>query len=133
MRIAKFLVMMLIASGSVSMISCSKSSGKPSNSAIEGKWVGKYGFDDDAPSVFYSFFFKAGGVLEEYGESGLKIAVGTWKLENNIIMGKTTSLLGSGNEYSIIAAFDASKGKLDGNWGYDDSNTDGGTWFMTRQ
>ncbi|HYF30939.1 MAG TPA: hypothetical protein VD993_07455 [Chitinophagaceae bacterium] len=123
--------MMLIASASFT--ACKKNSDKPSTAAIEGKWVGKYGFDDEAPSVFYSFVIKSNGVLEEYGESGLKIAEGTWKLENNIFTGTTHSLLGSNNEYSVIAAFDASKGKLDGNWGYDNSATDGGLWFMTKQ
>lgn len=131
MRIAKFFTMMLIASAA--LVACKKSSDKPSNAAIEGKWVGKYGFDDEAPSVFYSFYIKAGGVLEEYGESGLKIAEGTWTLENNIFMGKTHSLLGSNNEYSVIAAFDAAKGQMEGNWGYDNSSTDGGLWSMTKQ
>lgn len=131
MSIAKFFAMLLIAS--VSLTACKKSSDKPSNASIEGKWVGKYGFDDEAPSVYYSFRIKSGGVLEEYGESGLKIAEGTWKLENNVLTGKTHSLLGSNNEYSIIAAFDPSKGILEGNWGYDNSPTDGGLWSMSKQ
>lgn len=131
MSIAKFFTMLLIASAT--LMACKKSSDKPSNASIEGTWVGKYGFGNETPDVFYSFKVKAGGILEEYGESGLKIAEGTWTLENNVFMGTTHSLLGSNNEYSVIAAFDASKSKLDGNWGYDDSNTDGGLWFMTRQ
>ena len=123
--------MLLIASAT--LMACKKGADKIHNAAIEGTWVGKYGFDTETPDVFYSFKIKAGGVLEEYGESGLKIAEGTWTFDNNIFTGKTHSLLGSNNEYSVIAAFDPSKTKLDGNWGYDDNNTDGGLWFMTRQ
>ena len=132
MRIVNFLFMSLVAS--LSLIACKKDSDKPSsNAAIEGKWVGKYGFASEAPSVFYSFNIKPGGILEEFGESGLKIAQGTWKLENNIFTGTTTSLLGSNNEYSVIAAFNQSKAEMQGDWGYDNSATDGGTWTMKKQ
>jgi hypothetical protein len=132
MRAVKFFSMMLIASAAFT--ACKKDSSPPaSNKAIEGKWVGKYGFDNETPSVFYAFQIKPGGILEEYGESGLKIAEGTWKLENNIFTGVTFSLLGSNNKYSVIAAFDQAKGKLLGDWGYDESVTDGGSWEMMKQ
>jgi hypothetical protein len=129
--IVQFAVMLMIASAT--MVACKKDNDKPSNSAIEGKWVGKYGFDSETPSVFYSFQIKAGGILEEYGESGMKIAQGTWKLENNVFTGTTFSLLGSNNQYSVIAAYNAAKGELLGDWGYDESVTDGGTWTMKKQ
>ena len=131
MRVAKFFIMMLIATAALT--ACKKDSSSSSDKAIEGKWVGKYGFDNEAPSEFYSFNIKPGGILEEIGQTGLKIGEGTWKLENNIFTGVTYSTLGSNSKYSVIAAYDQAKGKLLGDWGFDDSATDGGTWEMTKQ
>jgi len=131
MKIKGFLIATLIAA--TALVSCKKESNNSSNTAIEGRWVGLYGFDNDKPSEFYSFQFKSNGVLEEYGETGNKIGVGKWKLENNVLTGYTISTLGSNNKYSVIAAYDAKNNKLLGNWGFDESTTDGGLWEMQKQ
>ncbi|HEY0678894.1 MAG TPA: hypothetical protein VGD17_11450 [Chitinophagaceae bacterium] len=132
MRFVQFAIMIMLASAT--LLACKKDkASSTSNAAIEGKWMGKYGFDNETPAIFYGFNIKPGGVLEEFGESGMKIAQGTWKLENNIFTGNTVSLLGSNNEYSVIAAFNEAKGELLGNWGYDESATDGGTFTMKKQ
>ncbi len=132
MRSLKFLLITLVLSSA--FIACKKDKHEsPPQTQLEGKWVGKFGFGNAAPSDFYSFNIKPGGILEELGETGLKTGVGTWKLEGNIFTGSTTSVLGTGSKYSVIGAFDQSKLKLDGNWGFDESVTNGGLWHMTRQ
>jgi len=116
-------------------ISCKKSSDSPSATpaTIEGVWVGKFGTGDNKPSSFFSLNIKPGGVIEELTESGEVKGKGTWKLENNILSGSYTYLAPSSNKYSIIGAFDASKGMILGNWGYGNSNTNGGLWEMNKK
>jgi len=129
MKFNKLLIATLFASAI--LVACRKDN--KSNAALEGSWTGRYGFENEGLSEFYSFRIKPDGVLEEYGEAGMKIGTGRWTLENNIFSGYTISTLGSENKYSVIAAFDASGGKLSGNWGFGESTTDGGTWEMQKQ
>lgn len=110
---------------------CSKSKSSPSGStSIEGTWVGKYGTGNNTPSSFYSFIIKPGGIIEEVNSSGVKKGEGTWKLENNIFTAKYQYLSPSTAKFSVIGAFNASTGKILGNWGYGNSATDGGLWEM---
>ncbi len=121
----------------VTFAACSKSNdSKPvvSNESVQGVWVGKFGTDNSAPSSFFSYNFKAGGVLEELTNDGQVKGTGTWKLENNIVSGYTINVLAPvGNKYSMLGAFNASQGKILGNWGYGSSSTNGGLWEMSRK
>jgi len=115
---------------------CSKSNNTPpvTNNSVQGAWVGKFGTDNNAPSVFFSYNFKAGGVLEELTDNGQIKGTGTWKLDNNILSGYTINVLAPvGNKYSMIGAFNAAQGKILGNWGYGSSATNGGLWEMSRK
>lgn len=119
----------------LSFTACKKDSGGSSKSTtVDGKWEGKFGNDNDAPTLFYSLNFKEGGVLEEIDQSGEVKGVGTWAMDNTnkIITGHTINTKEPvGNKYSIIAAFYPSQGKVLGNWGFGNSATDGGTFELT--
>ena len=133
--------MKLLQSGFVLLLAvftfaaCSKSNSQPpaTNQSIQGVWVGKFGTDNNNPTAFFSYNFKSGGVLEELTDNGQVKGTGTWKLENNIVSGYTINVLAPvGNKYSMIGAFNASQGKILGNWGYGSSSTNGGLWEMTK-
>ena len=110
---------------------CSKSnsSNKPFES-IEGVWKGTVVTEYDNEVYFWSFNIKSGGVLEVLNKTGGVLATGTWSIENNIFLASYTE---EGDKFSIIGSHNKSLGKLLGNWGYDNSTTDGGTWQMTKQ
>ena len=115
-------------------VSCSKSSDSPSSApkTIDGVWVGKFGNDNNNPSLFFSLNFKAGGVLEELTATGEVKGKGTWKLDNNILTGSYNYLPPTNTKFSIIGAFDSKKGQILGNWGFGSSATNGGLWEMTK-
>lgn len=132
MRFLKIALITLLSSGLFAACSKDKTE-NPSESAIIGRWVGTYGFDDDNPTIYYSLNFKSGGVIEEISPSGQVKGTGTWEMSNNVLTAHYSWLPSNPTTFSIVAAFNASQGKLIGNWGYDDSATDGGLWEMTRQ
>lgn len=116
--------------------SCSKKSDPApasTSTSLQGVWVGKYGFDNENPHVFYSFNIKANGIIEELNSTGEVKATGTWKLDNNIFTAKYINVAPSTSKYSVIGAFNSSMGKILGNWGYESSATNGGTWEMARK
>lgn len=120
----------------LSFTACSKDSddSTPTAGVVSGKWEGKWGNDNDKPSLFFSLNFKDGGILEEYDQTGEVKGVGTWSYDitNKIITGHTINQKAPvGNKYSIIAAFYPSQGKVLGNWGFGGSATDGGTFELT--
>ena len=119
----------------ISLMACSKNNSKPSvNGSMEGVWAGKFGTGNNSPSSFFSYNFKAGGVLEELTDNGQVKGTGVWKLENNILSGYTVNEMAPvGNKYSMLGAFNAAQGKILGNWGYGNSSTDGGLWEMSRK
>jgi len=122
----------------VSIVSCKKNSDDRPDSnpsaQIQGVWAGKFGTGNNNPTAFFSFNIKAGGILEELTATGQVKGTGTWKLENKIFYGYTINILDPiGNKYSVIGAYDASKGKILGNWGYEDEATDGGLWEMNKK
>jgi hypothetical protein len=122
---------------SLVFIGCKKSNDGPTNinsNTITGVWVGKFGTGDNQPSSFFSFNIKEGGILEELNVSGEKIGQGTWKLENKIFTAVYSYYAPpAGNKFSVMAAFNANTGKLLGNWGYNNSVTDGGQWEMDKK
>ena len=111
-------------------IACKKEGTNKAVGNIEGTWEGKYSNGNSNPSIFYSLRFNAGGILEEVGSNGQVKGTGTWEIDKNIIEAEYTNTA-SGAKYSLIGAFYPSDGKLLGNWGFDESVTDGGLWEMT--
>ena len=101
--------------------------------SIEGKWSGKYGFENEAPSVEYRFNIKPGGIIEELNSGGLAKGSGTWNLTGTLFTAHYKWKSPLNTVFSVKAAFDKINGKLSGTWGYDDSETDGGKWSMTKE
>lgn len=135
MKILKSVFLVAIAAFFFS--ACSKSNDAPppaTNDSVQGVWAGKFGIDNEVPSVFFSYQFKAGGVLEELTNTGQVKGTGTWKIENNIVSGYTINVLAPvGNKYSMVGAYNAAQGKILGNWGYGSSSTNGGLWEMSKK
>jgi hypothetical protein len=142
--IKKLLTMKLLTTAvialfaSTAFIACKKdhdSSVPPpsSNASVVGRWVGSYVNDASGNSFYYSFNIKENGVIEEVTSSGEKIGEGTWTYQNNILSAHYNWLPPHTSSYSIIASYYSNTGKLLGNWGYGDSNTDGGTWEMKKK
>jgi hypothetical protein len=135
LNLIKGFAMLMLAS--ISFVACNKDDDDDNNagaSAVEGLYVGKYGFDNDTPDTDYKLKFKPGGVMEEIGvNSGQTIGSGTWQLNGNTITGTYTMLFTPFSKYSVTGAYNSSTHKLVGTWGYDNSATDGGKLEMTRQ
>lgn len=126
----KILLALLV---SISFVACKKDDAKPAVS-IEGKWVGKFGTGDNPPSSFFSFNIKSGGVIQELNQAGEVTGEGEWELDSNNVLFATYETSGPNvKTYTVIGAFNAGQAKILGNWGYDDSATDGGTWEMNKQ
>lgn len=111
---------------------CKKDATKPV-ATIEGTWVGKFGTGENAPSSFYSFNIKADGTIQEVNAAGEVVGEGTWELDNKILYATYSYFTPSTKVYSILGAFDKNQGKLLGNWGYNESATNGGLWEMTKK
>jgi hypothetical protein len=112
---------------------CSKNSDNTPPTTFNGVWQGKFGNDNDAPSVFFSLHFKAGGVLEEIATDGTVKGTGTYTIDNNnVVTGHTVNIKAPiGNKYSYVAAFYPSQAKVLGNWGFGNSGTNGGMFELT--
>ena len=118
------------------MIACKKNADttpKPPTS-IEGKYAGKYGFDNEAPDGIFKLNVKTGGVFQELGSSsGNPTGQGTWQLTGDTLTANYYMLFAPYSEYSVSLVFNAAKGTLTGTWGYDKSVSDGGKLVVTKQ
>lgn len=132
MKFLKFAIVALLLSAA--FFSCKKDNdddfkAPTGNTAIEGKYVGKYGYGNEVPSISYILNVKPGGIFEELNTSGVsKCISGTWSLNGNVFTAKYQWKAPLNTKFSVAATFDASTGKLVGTWGYDDSATNGGKW-----
>jgi hypothetical protein len=132
MKFLKFAIVALLLS--TAFFSCSKNKDddfKPSNgnTSIEGKYVGKYGYGNEEPSISYILNVKAGGIFEELNTSGVsKCVSGNWSLNGNVFTAKYQWKAPLNSIFSVVATFDPSTGKLTGTWGYGDNATNGGKW-----
>jgi hypothetical protein len=130
MKISKF----ILALFSLALFaSCNKDNDDDvPSTGIEGRWVGTYVNDASGNTFYYSFNIKSNGVIEEINSSNQVVGTGTWQLNTstNVFMAKYA--WSNGQDFSVIAAYDKNAKKLIGDWGYDDSNTDGGSWEMTK-
>lgn len=126
----KFLLVLLVA---ISFVACKKDNASAAAS-IEGKWVGKFGNGENKPASFYSFNIKPGGIIQELNQNGEATGEGEWQLDsNNILFATYSTFPPNVKVYTVMGAFNAAQGKIAGNWGYDDSATDGGLWEMSKQ
>jgi len=104
----------------------------PSNS-IEGKYTGKYGFEDEGLVDPFILVIKPGAVFQEIGvHSGAPTGQGTWQLNGSKFTANYKMLFSPYNEYSVALTYDAANKKLKGTWGFDKSTTDGGPLEVTK-
>lgn len=131
MKFLKFFIVALLLS--TAFFSCKKDNNDdftptPSNSAIEGKWVGKYGYQNDAPTIYFCLNVKPGGIIEELNSSGESKGSGTWSMNGNTFTAKYQWKAPLNTIFSVIATYDPATGKLSGTWGWNDNATTGGKW-----
>jgi hypothetical protein len=120
----------LVAIAAIAIFASCKKDKKDPVTAIEGRWVGEYVNNSDQ-SYYYSFDIKSDGTIQEINGQGVVIGEGTWEMENNILT--ASYFWGNGDKFSVIGSFHPELGKILGNWGYDESVTNGGTWEMVKQ
>jgi hypothetical protein len=131
MKISKWLTAMLVAT--ITFVSCNKDNDSNENKSIEGRWVGTYVNDASTDTFYYRLNLKSNGDLEELNSSGAVVGSGQWQLNENTNVFMSAYQSTGGQDFSLIAAFDKEAGKLIGNWGYDNSNTDGGTFDLEKE
>lgn len=133
MKFLKLPILVLLVSSV--FIACKKDSDTNSaNAGIAGNWVGKYGFGNETPAVYYRFNIKANGVIEELNASGNSKGSGTWSLNGTNFTAHYQWKAPMNTVFTVAATYDAATGKLsNGTWGYDESATNGGLWEQTKQ
>ena len=131
MRILKIALIALFTSGI--FVACKKEKTENPAPSIEGRFIGKYGFGNDVPSIYFSLNFKPNGVIEEITSNDQVKGTGTYEINGNTITAHYSWLPANPTTFSIVAAYDPATGKLLGNWGWGSSATDGGLWEMTKQ
>jgi hypothetical protein len=131
-KFLKFSIVALLMS--VAIFSCKKDSDNvSSNPSIQGDWVGKYGFGNETPDIYYRLNIKAGGVIEELNQAGSSKGSGTWSLNGTTFTAHYQWKAPMNTVYSVAATYNEATGKLSGTWGYDNSATDGGLWEQSKQ
>jgi hypothetical protein len=138
MKFAKYFSIALLITTAFFFTSCSKNSDDvqppaSTSQTVAGKWVGTYGFGNDAPTIYFAFNIKANGTIEELNKSGQSKGSGTWSLNGNAFTAKYTWVAPYNTVFSVAATYNAATKKLTGTWGYDNSSTDGGLWEQTQQ
>lgn len=120
---------------SVMFVSCNKDdNAKPQGpTTIEGKWVGKYGYASEDPSVYYCFNIKTDGTIQELRKNGEILGSGTWDLTGSAFNATIKWDPPYTSTFMLTAYFDESTGELFGAWGYEPSDTDGGEWYMEKE
>jgi hypothetical protein len=129
MKISKFFLALFSL---VLFASCSKDNDDDKSTGIEGRWVGTYVNDASGNTFYYSFNIKGNGVIEEVNSANQVVGTGSWQLDNATNVFTAKYAWPGGSDFSIIAAYDKNAKRLVGDWGYDNSNTDGGSWEMTK-
>jgi hypothetical protein len=135
MKFLKSSVLTLLLSAT--LFSCSKNSDDvvPNQPApgIQGDWVGKYGFGNETPGVYFRFSIQAGGVIDELNASGASKGGGTWQLNGTSFTAHYQWKAPLNTVYSVAATYNEATHKLTGTWGYENSTTNGGLWEQTKQ
>jgi hypothetical protein len=134
MRLIKSFALLLFLGSS--FLACKKDHNNTTNhsgsEAFIGKWKGNYGFDDNLPGYFFSLNIKSDGVIQELNSSGVAKGEGTWNMQGSLLKGVYTMKFSPYNKYSVLVSVNASTGKLEGTWGYDDNGTDGGKILLSK-
>lgn len=115
-------------------VACNKDSDEVTSSHVEGTYVGKYGFGNDAPDLDFIFKVSPNGVFQEISAStGNVKGQGTWSVNGNTLTAMYTMLFSPYSKYSVSGTYDPATQKMTGTWGYDNNATDGGKMEMAKQ
>ena len=134
MKFLKFSVLTLLTS--IVLFSCSKNSDDITHNpapGIEGDWIGKYGFGNETPSVYFRFSIQANGKIDELNASGASKGGGTWELNGTSFTAHYQWKAPLNTIYTVAATYNEATHKLSGTWGYNSSATNGGLWEQTKQ
>lgn len=131
MRVKHFFMTGLLSM--MAFVACKTDDIKP-EIALEGGWEGEYSIESGPYDNYYSFIFKAGGILERQDILGQKMGEGTWVFsnENTVVSGTYHLLAAPTSIFSFVANFDSIAGELDGTWGYGEQEYGGGYWYMSK-
>ncbi len=103
----------------------------PETKPVQGKWMGnRYSHDKSVP---YSFGFdvKADAKLEVLNASKQVIGAGTWSFDNDVFTAAYV-ITATGITYSVRSTFFDKPDNIEGTWGFDNNNSNGGSWGMSR-
>ncbi|MCR6721055.1 MAG: hypothetical protein NVV59_12380 [Chitinophagaceae bacterium] len=95
--------------------------------------AGKVTFSKTGKKFYYRLDIKPNGILEEYGPNGEKYGEGEWTLDATGKIFTAHVVWSPEVAFSMMGAFNDAKHKMTGNWGYDNSATDGGTWQLSKK
>ena len=131
-KVKMALLALVFATG---FVACNKDSDDDVISApVEGTYVGKYGFGNDAPDLDFKFQVSPGGIFKEISTTtGNVKGQGTWNVNGNTLTATYTMLFSPYSKYSVSGTFDAATKKMTGTWGYDNNTSDGGKMDMLQQ
>ncbi|GAO41418.1 hypothetical protein [Flavihumibacter petaseus] len=114
------------------MTACSKSKDEKKGGGFEGVYEGKWGEEFDEPAYHYKLRFKSGGTLERLDESDVVIASGQWS-RNGIDVEGYYIFLDDGSKFSFAGLYTDFDGAILGNWGFDNSKANGGTFEIKKK
>lgn len=134
MRILKLALAAVLLTATFAACKKDHDKASQSNPAMQGVYVGKYGFGADAPDEDFKFAIKANGVFQELSvHNGNPTGQGTYSINGNIITATYNMLFAPFNKYSVTGTFNSATGKIVGTWGYDNNPSDGGKIDMAKQ
>ena len=131
----------LILSGMLllGLLSCSKDNDPPTQSKIEGLWIGTYTVDQtpSAGQQYASYAIKPDGtMISDSKNIGVQnICIGTWTLTGTILSSSYHVIYGDSQNIDITQTITATwdkSGKLTGTWENNDTGHYTGTFTMTR-
>jgi hypothetical protein len=117
---------------SATFFACKKDASPAPSASVEGLFMGKYGFGNDVPDAKYTLRLKAGGIIQEIGQSsGNPTGQGTYVLNGNKLTADYKMLFAPYNDYFIVATYDAAAGTISGTWAYTKGGSDGGKFTVS--
>lgn len=121
----------VIAMAAVLLSSCGKDDFANSK-GIVGTWEGKWGFDDEVPSVFEKWEIKKNGEITAFNAASTQIAKGTWKLDG-LLFTMVYTPTGKSYTYSFEGLYHDKLKEIIGTWGDTPSASDGGDFEMYKK
>jgi hypothetical protein len=101
----------------------------PETKPVQGMWMGnRYGPDKSVP-VYFGFDVKTQGKLDVLNTAKQVIGTGSWNFYNEVF---TATYIISGQAYSIKNDFFNKPDEIGGTWGFDNNDSNGGTWKMNK-